>query len=131
MCEPELSLFLADFGSTEKLQASRMIPTSMASTSGYVADIVENEKYGKLVDLLSLVATSYRVLCTYDPFKSEAMNDITEECRTEITFEQKYPIDLSDEAMDFIRMIRCLLKAKPEERSTTKVSLKPLPVGCY
>jgi calcium/calmodulin-dependent protein kinase I len=115
-------LVLADFGIAKTLHGNEVL-TTMAGSFGYAApEVMEKKGHGKPVDMWSLGVITYTLLCGYSPFRSESMNDLIEECRGErVIFHPRYWGEVSDDAKEFIRS---LLKANPDERPPSGVSLK-------
>jgi len=113
-------LVLADFGIAKTLEGNEVL-TTMAGSFGYAApEVMEKKGHGKAVDMWSLGVITYTLLCGYSPFRSESMNDLIEECRSErVIFHPRYWNEVSSDAKDFIKS---LLKANPNERPSSSVS---------
>jgi len=116
-------LVLADFGIAKMLENPSEVLTSMAGSFGYAApEVMLKQGHGKAVDMWSLGAITYTLLCGYSPFRAENLTDLIEECRGgRIIFHERYWKDVSQDAKDFILT---LLQPDPSKRVTSDEALK-------
>lgn len=120
---PDSPLVLADFGTAEKLDSPSGVLTTMVGSFGYAApEVMEKKEHSKPADMWSLGVITYTLLCGYNPFRSETMGDLINECRNEsLFFDPRYWSDVNGDAKDFVG---CLLKADPRERLTSEVCIQ-------
>ncbi len=102
----------------------------MAGSFGYAApEVMLRQGHGKPVDMWSLGIITYTLLCGYPPFRSESLQDLIDECSAcRVVYHERYWKDVSDDAKDFINH---LLRAKPEERSTSGASFPISATHCH
>jgi len=116
---------LIDFGfskiSSDEENNKSLLMTPVGSIEWFAPEIISTlTSYGLSVDMWSVGCLVYFMLTKIPPFHSKTNEDIQmKTCKGNFSFPDN--IDLSDEAMDFIKN---LLVLKPEDRLTARGALE-------
>merc|ERR1712224_317496 len=106
--DEDSKIMISDFG-LSKMEESGIMATA-CGTPGYVApEVLAQKPYGKEVDVWSIGVISYILLCGYPPFYDENdANLFAQILKGEFEFDSPYWDDISEEAKDFIRSLKCV-----------------------
>ena len=117
----ENEIKLIDFGLSRKYNKNEKMHTILG-TPYYVAPEVLRGDYDQKCDIWSIGAICYIMLCGSPPFSGRNNNDIFQLILNgELKFDEKKWINISKEAIDFIK--QCLSK-DPDKRFSAQMALK-------
>merc|ERR1711879_299457 len=113
---------LADFG-LSKIVGNKVMMQTACGTPGYVApEVLQASPYDKEVDLWSIGAITYILLCGFPPFYNESLPLLFEQImKADYDYPPDYWDEISDSAKNFID---CLLVVEPSERMTAEQALQ-------
>lgn len=118
--DDDAKIMISDFG-LSKLEDSGMMATA-CGTPGYVApEVLEQQPYGKEVDVWSIGVICYILLCGYPPFYDDNDAELFKQIiKGAYEFDSPYWDEISDSAKDFVRHLMC---RDPRKRYTCKEAM--------
>lgn len=115
----DANIKVTDFGLAKLRKEEGKKMTTACGTPNYVApEVLNQQPYGKEVDIWSLGVISYILLCGFPPFYNEDTPTLYRQIRKgEFSFPDPYWTNVSDAAKD---MIQKMLTLDPKKRATAK-----------
>lgn len=103
--DPESRIVLVDFGVAQHLNPDGEKLHELAGSLGYAApEVVAREPYGEAVDIWSLGAVTYVMLCGHMPYKNQTPKELLQEMLAgPVQCTGKYWDQISKEAIEFIQ----------------------------
>ncbi|KAH8892880.1 Pkinase-domain-containing protein, partial [Thozetella sp. PMI_491] len=119
--DPGSPIVVASSGYLKQLEYKGQKLEEFIGSFGYTApELMRRRGYDTSADMWSVGVITYTLLCGYTPFRSEAIQELIQECESEIIFHERYWSDVSDDAKEFILG---LLKPNPLDRLTSRQAL--------
>ncbi|XP_066566148.1 calcium/calmodulin-dependent protein kinase type 1B [Amia ocellicauda] len=114
-------IVISDFG-LSKMEEQGALSTACGTPAYIAPELLEQQTYGKEVDLWAVGVIAYILLCGYPPFYDDNDTELYRQIvKAEFEFDSPYWDDISDSAKDFISK---LLQRDPEKRYTGEQALQ-------
>ena len=119
--DDDADIKLADFGFAISTDSSQL--KTQCGTPNYVApEILNNEPYGKPVDMWSIGVITFILIGGYPPFDDDNQRKLFKKIKkADFDFDPEYWGNVSDEAKD---LIKNLIRVNPNHRLTAEQALK-------